>query len=133
MLMESNRGKVWNNSFSFLSAIGLGMYESSGNKIMHNKIDWCVRGYSHGVYNRGQDSAGILIYEQSNQNLFAYNSVTHGGDGFFLFGPQFTRQIFAQLSSGRTSMSLNSAPPLETRSRSARNECSTPAGRATEH
>ncbi len=90
MLMESNAGKVWNNSFSFLSAIGLGMYESSGNKIMHNRIDWCVRGYSHGIYNRGQDSAGILIYEQSNHNLFAYNSVTHGGDGFFLWAGQKT-------------------------------------------
>jgi nitrous oxidase accessory protein NosD len=90
MLMESNRGKIWNNNFSFLSAIGLGMYRSSENKVMHNNIDWCVRGYSHGVYNRGQDSAGILIYEQSNKNVFAYNSVTHGGDGFFLWAGQTT-------------------------------------------
>lgn len=90
MLMESNRGKIWNNNFSFLSAIGLGIYRSSENKVMHNNIDWCVRGYSHGVYNRGQDSAGILIYEQSNQNTFAYNSVTHGGDGFFLWAGQST-------------------------------------------
>ena len=34
---------------------------------MHNRVDWCVRGYSHTFYNRGQDSAGILIYEQSSQ------------------------------------------------------------------
>lgn len=90
MLMESNRGKIWNNNFSFLSSIGLGMYRSSENKVMHNNIDWCVRGYSHGIYNRGQDSAGILIYEQSNKNIFAYNSVTHGGDGFFLWAGQTT-------------------------------------------
>lgn len=90
MLMESNRGKIWNNNFSFLSSLGLGMYRSSENKVMHNNIDWCVRGYSHGVYNRGQDSAGILIYEQSNKNVFAYNSVTHGGDGFFLWAGQTT-------------------------------------------
>lgn len=90
MLMESNKGKIWNNKFSFLSSIGLGMYRSSENKVMHNNIDWCVRGYSHGVYNRGQDSAGILIYEQSNHNTFAYNSVTHGGDGFFLWAGQTT-------------------------------------------
>lgn len=90
MLMESNKGKIWNNNFSFLSSIGLGMYRSSNNQIMHNNIDWCVRGYSHGVYNRGQDSAGILIYEQSNHNIFAYNSVTHGGDGFFLWAGQTT-------------------------------------------
>lgn len=90
MLMECNRGKVWNNDFSFLSAVGLGMYLSSDNRVMHNKIDWCVRGYSHGVYNRGQDSTGILIYEQSNRNVFAYNSATHGGDGFFLWAGQTT-------------------------------------------
>ncbi|MFZ4506276.1 MAG: right-handed parallel beta-helix repeat-containing protein [Fimbriimonas sp.] len=90
MLMECNKGKVWNNDFSFLSAIGLGMYQSSDNRVMHNNIDWCVRGYSHGRWNRGQDSAGILIYEQSNRNIFAYNSVTHGGDGFFLWAGQTT-------------------------------------------
>jgi hypothetical protein len=90
MLTECDDGLVWNNDFSFLSSLGIGMYRSSGNRIMHNRVDWCVRGYSHGVYNRGQDSAGILIYEQSNDNVFAYNSVTHGGDGFFLWAGQTT-------------------------------------------
>ncbi|MCX6368222.1 MAG: right-handed parallel beta-helix repeat-containing protein [Armatimonadetes bacterium] len=90
MLTRCNHGLVAQNNFSFLSAIGLGMYRSSHNKILQNKIDWCVRGYSHGVYNRGQDSAGILIYEQSSENVFAYNSVTHGGDGFFLWAGQTT-------------------------------------------
>lgn len=90
MLSDCNRGTAFNNDFSYLSAIGVGMYRSCGNRILHNRIDWCVRGYSHGVYNRGQDSAGILIYEQSNRNTFAYNSVTHGGDGFFLWAGQTT-------------------------------------------
>ncbi len=57
---------------------------------MHNRIDWCVRGYSHGFYNRGQDSAGLLMYEQSSSNTVAYNSVTHGGDGLFLWAGQST-------------------------------------------
>ena len=57
---------------------------------MHNRIDWCVRGYSHGFYNRGQDSAGLLIYEQSSRNIVAFNSVTHGGDGLFLWAGQST-------------------------------------------
>jgi hypothetical protein len=90
MMTNCNQGLVWNNDFSFNSSLGIGMYRSSKNQIMHNKVDWCVRGYSHGVYNRGQDSAGILIYEQSNNNVFAYNSVTHGGDGFFLWAGQTT-------------------------------------------
>lgn len=90
MMTQSDRGLIWNNDFRFNSGIGLGMYRSSANRIMHNRIDWNVRGFSYGVYNRGQDSAGILIYEQSNQNTFAYNSVTHGGDGFFLWAGQST-------------------------------------------
>lgn len=90
MLTSSNNVEVTGCKFNFLSAIGLGMYRSSRAKIVGNNIDWCVRGYSHGLWNRGQDSAGILIYEQSNDNLFAYNSVTHGGDGFFLWAGQTT-------------------------------------------
>ncbi|AIE84546.1 right-handed parallel beta-helix repeat-containing protein [Fimbriimonas ginsengisoli] len=90
MLNRSTHGTVWNNDFSFLSGVGLGLYRSSDNRVMHNRIDWCVRGFSYGVYNRGQDSAGILIFEQCNRNVFAYNSVTHGGDGFFLWAGQTT-------------------------------------------
>lgn len=90
MLSRSDRGVIWNNNFSFLSAIGVGFYRSSENRLMHNQIDWCVRGFSYGVYNRGQDSAGILMFEQCHRNVIAYNSVTHGGDGFFLWAGQTT-------------------------------------------
>ena len=75
MLARSNGAKIWNNNFSFLSGLGIALYRASGNTIQHNKVDWCVRGYSHTFYNRGQDSAGILIYEQSNKNIVAFNSV----------------------------------------------------------
>lgn len=90
MMMECNNGLVYNNDFSFNSGLGIGMYKSSGNKIVYNKLDFNVRGYSHGVYNRGQDSAGILVYEQSSNNFFYNNSVTHSGDGFFLWAGQTT-------------------------------------------
>ncbi|HUR65667.1 MAG TPA: right-handed parallel beta-helix repeat-containing protein [Chitinophagaceae bacterium] len=90
MLMESNDGLIVNNDFSFNSGIGIGMYRSSRNRVIYNRIIFNVRGYSHGVYNRGQDSAGILVYEQSNSNIFYKNNVTHGGDGFFLWAGQTT-------------------------------------------
>jgi parallel beta-helix repeat protein len=90
MMTNCNYGKIYNNDFSFNSGLGIGMYRSSFNTIAYNKINFNVRGYSHGVYNRGQDSAGILIYEQSNSNYFYRNSVTHGGDGFFLWAGQTT-------------------------------------------
>lgn len=90
MMMRSNDNEITDNDFSFNSAIGIGMYRSSRNNILHNKLDFNVRGYSHGFYHRGQDSAGILVFEQCNNNVFAYNSVTHGGDGFFLWAGQTT-------------------------------------------
>lgn len=90
MMTGCNGGMIYNNDISFNSGIGIGMYRSSGNSIMYNRLIFNVRGYSHGVYNRGQDSAGILVYEQSGHNLFYKNAVTHGGDGFFLWAGQST-------------------------------------------
>jgi len=90
MLTRSNGLKIWNNDFSYNSGLGVGMYRSSNNIIMHNRINFDVRGYSHGFYNRGQDSAGLLMYEQSCNNVVAYNSVTHGGDGLFIWAGQTT-------------------------------------------
>lgn len=81
-----NDSRIYDNDFSFLSGWGLAMWRSSRNVVSRNAFDFCVRGYSHGVYNRGQDSAGILFFEQCNENLIAENSATHGGDGFFGFG-----------------------------------------------
>ena len=90
MMTECNGGLVVNNDFSFNSGIGIGMYKSSHNRVMYNRVIFNVRGYSHGVFNRGQDSAGMLVYEQSSNNVFYKNNVTHGGDGFFLWAGQTT-------------------------------------------
>lgn len=90
LMTGCNGGLVYNNTFHFNSGLGIGLYRSSGNRIMHNRLDWNVRGYSHGFYQRGQDSAALLCYEQSSNNLFAFNSCTHSGDGFFLWAGQHT-------------------------------------------
>ncbi|MEZ4702519.1 MAG: NosD domain-containing protein [Rhodothermales bacterium] len=90
MLTDVNHGLLEDNAITFNSGIGIGMYRSSYNAVLHNRLDWNVRGYSHGVYYRGQDSAAILVYEQSTHNTFAYNSATHSGDGFFLWAGQTT-------------------------------------------
>lgn len=90
LVVGSTGLRIWNNDFSFLSGLGIGLYRASRNTIMHNRLDWCIRGYVHGVYNRGQDSAALLLYEQSSDNVVAYNSMTHGGDGLFLWAGQST-------------------------------------------
>jgi parallel beta-helix repeat protein len=90
LLTRSTGIRIWNNDFSFNSGLGIGLYRSSRNTIMHNRADWCMRGYVHGVYSRGQDSAALLLYEQSAHNIVAYNSMTHSGDGVFLWAGQST-------------------------------------------
>ncbi len=90
MLVRTNGLRIWNNNFSFNSGLGIGLYRSSGNTIVHNRVDYNVRGYSEGFYRRGQDAADLLVYEQSDKNIVAYNSMTHGGDGLFLWAGQST-------------------------------------------
>ncbi|NCI51136.1 hypothetical protein GWC95_14480 [Sediminibacterium roseum] len=90
MMVRCEKIQVNNNTFAFNSGIGIGLYRSSNNKIYHNRIDYNIRGVHFGKYNRGQDSAGILVFEQSSNNIFAYNSATHSGDGFFLWAGQTT-------------------------------------------
>lgn len=90
LMVQCNGGLVYNNDICFNSGLGIGLYRSSHNRIMHNKLDWNARGYSHGKYARGQDSSAILLYEQSSHNTFAYNSGTHSGDGLFLWAGQST-------------------------------------------
>ena len=90
MLTRSDSLRIHDNELSFNSGLGLALYRSSYNTIVQNRIDYDVRGYSHGVFRRGQDSAGLLMYEQSSHNIVAFNSVTHGGDGLFLWAGQST-------------------------------------------
>ena len=86
ILDNVNDSRIYDNDCSFLSGWGLAMWRSNRNMVSRNAFDFCVRGYSHGVYSRGQDSAGILMFEQCSDNIIAENSATHGGDGFFGFG-----------------------------------------------
>ncbi len=90
MLVRSTGVLVRDNNFSFNSGLGIGLYRSSDDTIIHNRLDYDVRGYSHGRYTRGQDSADLLLFEQSSRNVVAFNSLTHGGDGIFLWAGQTT-------------------------------------------
>jgi nitrous oxidase accessory protein NosD len=76
---------VYDNDCSFGSGWGLAMWRSSHNVVSRNAFDFRIRGYSHEKYNRGQDSAGILLFEQCSRNTIVYNSATHCGDGLFVF------------------------------------------------
>src|SRR3989442_15866893 len=88
MLVRSSGVMVRDNNFSFNSGLGIGLYRSSDDTIVHNGLDYNVRGYSHGHYTRGQDSADLLLFEQSSANFVAYNSMTQGGGGIFFSAVQ---------------------------------------------
>ncbi len=90
LLSASDSLLIEGNSFSFNSGLGIGLYRASDNRIVANRLDFNIRGYSHRFYHRGQDSAGLLLFEQSSHNVIAWNSVTHGGDGVFLWAGQTT-------------------------------------------
>jgi parallel beta-helix repeat protein len=85
ILDRVNDSKIHSNDCSFISGWGLAMWRSNKNTVSRNAFDFCIRGHVEGVYNRGQDSAGILLFEQCSNNVFVENSVTHGGDGVFAF------------------------------------------------
>ena len=90
LLVRSNGVTIRDNNFSFNSGLGIGLYRSSDDTIIHNEVDYNVRGYSHRFFTRGQDSADLLLFEQSSRNVVALNSLTHGGDGLFLWAGQTT-------------------------------------------
>jgi parallel beta-helix repeat protein len=90
MLVRSDSLRIWNNTIEFNSGVGIALYRSSFNEILHNHASYNVRGFSNHFYRRGQDSADLLLYEQSSHNTVAFNSMTHGGDGLFLWAGQST-------------------------------------------
>lgn len=90
LMTRTDSVAVRSNDFSYNSGLGIGLYRSSHNVVARNRLDYDVRGYSHGFYSRGQDSAALLLYEQSSHNVVAYNSATHSGDGLFLWAGQST-------------------------------------------
>ena len=93
LLQRCDGATAYDNDFSFNSGWGIALWRTSDAVVCRNSLDWCVRGYSHGRYARGQDSAGILVFEQCSRNTFALNSATHGGDGFFLYAGNETLKV----------------------------------------
>jgi parallel beta-helix repeat protein len=96
LLTRCSRARIYDNEFAFNSGWGVALYRSSRCEVSHNRCDWCVRGFSEGIYERGQDSAGILVFEQCRGNVFVANSATHCGDGFFLYAGHETTQRTGQ-------------------------------------
>jgi len=92
---------------SFLSGWGLALWRTADSRVTDNHFDFCVRGYSHDVYHRGQNSSGILVFEQSSRNRFSRNTATHSGKGLHLFAGEETVQITGEGGSNRNHLTSN--------------------------
>lgn len=81
VLVDSQRAKIHDNDFSFLSGWGIALQGSEHATIARNRCDFCVRGFSAGEYALGHGSAGILLAGRSRDTLVAENSARCSGDG----------------------------------------------------
>lgn len=81
VLINARHCTVRGNDFSFNSAFGIGLYASSGNEVCWNHADFVNRPWGGGW---GGDATDMAVVNGSNRNFIVGNSLTHGGDGFFL-------------------------------------------------
>jgi parallel beta-helix repeat protein len=81
ILVNSNDNRVIGCDFSYNSGWGIALCGSSRNLVCWNNADFVNRPWG-GAW--GGDSSGVVLTSGSNDNICAFNSFTHGGDGFFL-------------------------------------------------
>jgi parallel beta-helix repeat protein len=82
VLERSTNNRLVGNDFSRCSEACLELWQATGNTIEKNKLDYGNRARPEEVHAR--DSCCVLIETGSDNNRFADNSCTHGGDGIFL-------------------------------------------------
>lgn len=81
VLLDTTGTTVTDCDFSFNGGWGVALSHSSDNVISWNRLDFVNRVWGGGW---GGDSAGLAVANDCDRNYFVGNSMTHGGDGFFL-------------------------------------------------
>jgi parallel beta-helix repeat protein len=81
LLVSSDKCLITGNDFSFNSGWGFSLFEASDNILSWNLTDFSNRPFGGSF---GADSSSVACVNTSNRNYFVGNSMTHGGDGFFL-------------------------------------------------
>ena len=82
MLADSDDNLIEENDFSHTSNTCLSLFTACRNRFLKNNLSWGIRikpGETH-----ARDSACVLVQAGSDDNYFADNDITHGGDGVFL-------------------------------------------------
>jgi parallel beta-helix repeat protein len=81
VLADSTHSRLTDNDCSFNSGWGLALFAACDNVVSWNRADFCNRPWAGGL---GADASGMAVSGGSHRNLIVGNSLTHGGDGFFL-------------------------------------------------
>ena len=82
MLANSDDNLVEENDFSHTSNTCLSLWTACRNRILKNNLSWGIRIKPGEVHAR--DSACVMVQAGSDDNYFADNDITHGGDGVFI-------------------------------------------------
>lgn len=82
VLVESDDNVIEENDFSRASNTCLKLWTSCRNRVAKNNLSYGLRVAPGEVHAR--DSTSVLLESGSNDNLFADNDCTHGGDGIFI-------------------------------------------------
>ena len=81
LVVNSSRVTLLSDDGSFNSGWGIGLWASDHSRILWCLADFCSRPWAGGW---GGDAAGIVAANRCHENVFFGDSMTHGGDGFFL-------------------------------------------------
>jgi nitrous oxidase accessory protein NosD len=81
VLAHCDRSEVRGCDFSFNSGWGAALFAACDNVVAWNRMDFVNRPWAGSL---GADAAGLALAGGSHRNLIVGNSLTHGGDGFFL-------------------------------------------------
>ena len=81
-LDNSNDNLVEENDFSHTSNTCLSLFTACRNRVLKNNLSWGIRIKPGEVHAR--DSACVMVQAGSDDNYFADNDITHGGDGVFI-------------------------------------------------
>ena len=79
--LKANRCVLFDNQCSYNGGWGIALNQTSQTVVAWNHADFCNRPWGGGW---GGDASGIVVTNDCNSNEFLANSLTHGGDGFFL-------------------------------------------------
>ena len=81
ILVNCTHDLITDNDFSYNSGWGVALWQAVDNEVSWNHLDFVNRPWGGGW---GGDSAALALVNRSNRNYLVGNSLTHGGDGFFL-------------------------------------------------